>query len=162
MSATPTFYILHGDDSISRDGVLARMREAMGDVAGYRILLHPPALRALGLKRKIGLGPFQRPVLELLKAMRRLRGTPLDLFGYASVRRLERELISEYRALMEAEFDSLTPDTYERARQLAALPDVIRGYEDVKRANVERFREQVRTVRSPDAQPVALTIKPTG
>ena len=31
MSATPTFYILHGDDSISRDGVLARMREAMGE-----------------------------------------------------------------------------------------------------------------------------------
>lgn len=31
MSATPTFYILHGDDSISRDAALARMREAMGE-----------------------------------------------------------------------------------------------------------------------------------
>ena len=145
-----------------RPGLRDAMREAIGDVAGYRILLHPPALRALGLKRKIGLGPFQRPVLELLKAMRRLRGTPLDLFGYARVRRLERELIAEYRALMEAELDSLTPDTYERARRLAALPDVIRGYEDVKLANVKRFREQVRAVRNPDAKPVALTTKPTG
>ncbi len=30
MSASPTFYILHGDDSISRDAALTRMREAMG------------------------------------------------------------------------------------------------------------------------------------
>lgn len=31
MSATPTFYILHGDDSISRDAALKRMRAAMGE-----------------------------------------------------------------------------------------------------------------------------------
>lgn len=31
MSMTPTFYILHGDDSISRDAALARMRKAMGE-----------------------------------------------------------------------------------------------------------------------------------
>ena len=31
MNATPTFYILHGDDSISRDAALARMRKAMGE-----------------------------------------------------------------------------------------------------------------------------------
>ena len=31
MSATPTFYIFHGDDSFSRGLALARMREAMGE-----------------------------------------------------------------------------------------------------------------------------------
>jgi len=31
VSATPTFYILHGDESVSRDAALARMREAMGE-----------------------------------------------------------------------------------------------------------------------------------
>ena len=31
MSATPTFYILHGDDSISRDAALTKMRDAMGE-----------------------------------------------------------------------------------------------------------------------------------
>ena len=31
MSATPTFYILHGDDSISRDAALTKMRAAMGE-----------------------------------------------------------------------------------------------------------------------------------
>ena len=143
-----------------RPGVAEAMRDAVGDFAGYRILLHPPVLRALGLKRKISLGPFQRPALVVLKALRRLRGTPFDLFGYARVRRVERELIAEYRALMEAELDSLTPATYERAMKLAQLPDVIRGYEEVKLAGVQRFREQVRAIRSPDASPVALTAKP--
>ncbi len=145
-----------------RPGVADAMRDAVGDFAGYRILLHPPMLRALGLKRKISMGPFQRPALVVLKALRRLRGTPFDLFGYARMRRVERELIAEYRTLMEAELDSLTPATYERATKLAQLPDVIRGYEDVKLAGVERFRQEVRAIRSPDARPVALTAKPAG
>ena len=143
-----------------RPGMADAMRDAVGDFAGYRILLHPPVLRALGLKRKISLGPFQRPALAVLKGLRRLRGTPFDVFGYAGVRRTERELIAEYRSLMEAELDALTPDTYGRALELAGLPDIIRGYEDVKLANVERFREQVRAIRSPDSRPVALTAKP--
>ena len=145
-----------------RPGAAEATRDAVGDFAGYRILLHPPVLRALGLKRKITLGPFQRPALMLLKALRRLRDTPFDLFGYAKVRRVERELIAEYRALMEAELDSLTPDRYERANKLAQLPDVIRGYEDVKLAGVEQFHQQVRAILSPDARPVALTAKPAG
>ena len=145
-----------------RPGLRDAVRDAVGEFARYRILLHPPVLRALGLKRKIGLGPFQRPALAALKAMRRLRGTPLDLFGCTELRRLERQLIAEYRDLMETELDGLTPATYERALQLARLPDVIRGYEDVKLAGVDRFREQVRAIRSPDARPVALTAKPAG
>ncbi|MGI6870621.1 DUF6537 domain-containing protein [Amycolatopsis sp. 3B14] len=47
-----------------------------GDGARYAYQLHPPVLRALGLKRKIALGPWSRPVLRLLRAGRRLRGTP--------------------------------------------------------------------------------------
>ena len=145
-----------------RPAVRDAMRDAVGDFTGYRILLHPPVLRALGLKGKVSLGPFQQPALGLLRAMRRLRGTPLDLFGYARVRRIERELITEYRALMETELDALTPERYERAVKLAQLPDVIRGYEDVKLAGVERFHEEMRAIRSPGARPVALTSKPTG
>ncbi|MXZ54484.1 MAG: indolepyruvate ferredoxin oxidoreductase family protein [Acidimicrobiaceae bacterium] len=145
-----------------RPGVRDAMHDAVGDFAGYHILLHPPVLRALGLKRKIRMGPFQQPALGLLKAMRRVRGTPLDLFGYAKVRRIERELITEYRTLMEAELDALTPERYERAVKLAQLPDVIRGYEDVKLAGVERFHEEMRAIRSPGTRPVALTTKPTG
>ena len=59
--------------------------------------LHPPLLRALGLRRKLQLGPwFTRP-LRLLRRMKTLRGTRWDPFGYATVRREERQLITWYR-----------------------------------------------------------------
>src|SRR5262245_62057286 len=61
---------------------------------------HPPLLRALGLRRKIRLGPWFRHALRALRALRRLRGTALDPFGYAAVRREERRLVPWYRELM--------------------------------------------------------------
>ncbi len=140
----------------------AAIRAAFGDdAAGYRLLLHPPFLRALGLKRKLGFGPRWRPALKLLRAGRRLRGTRLDPFGAAAVRRLERALVDEYRAIVEAELDGLDPAGYDRAISLARTPDLIRGYEEIKLANVERFREAVRAIRSPAAVPVELSPKPT-
>jgi indolepyruvate ferredoxin oxidoreductase len=78
--------------------------------------------------------------------MRRLRGTALDPFGRARVRRVERALIAEYQALLDKTLVGLGPETYERAVRLASLPDLIRGYEEVKLRNVERFRREVRAL----------------
>jgi len=111
-----------------------------------RYLLHPPILRALGLKQKIAVGRWIEPAFRALVALRRLRGTAFDPFGHAKVRRLERELIGEYRGLIERALSALNGDGYERAVKLAALPDLIRGYEDVKLKSVERFREAVRAL----------------
>jgi indolepyruvate ferredoxin oxidoreductase len=36
----------------------------------------------------------------------------------------------------------LSGDRYDRAVRLAELPDVVRGYEEIKLRNVERFREE--------------------
>ena len=41
----------------------------------------------------------------------------------------------------------LSPENYERAVKLAKLPDVIRGYEQVKLKNVARFREEVQKLK---------------
>jgi len=60
------------------------------------------------------------------------------------VRRVERALPAEYRALVERTLAGLSRATYERAVSAARLPDLIRGYEDIKLRNVERFREEVR------------------
>ncbi len=108
--------------------------------------LHPPLLRALGWKRKIKLGRWFDRAFRLLVAMRGLRGTALDPFGYAEVRRVERALPGEYRALVEKALIGLSPETYERAVKLANLPDVIRGYEEIKLRNVRRFRDEVRAL----------------
>jgi len=115
---------------------------------GVKIQYHlqPPILRALGLKKKIKLGTWFDGAFRLLAALRGLRGTALDPFGRAKVRQVERALIGEYRSLIEKALADLSNGTYERAVKLANLPDLIRGYEDIKLRNVERFRAEVRAL----------------
>ena len=108
--------------------------------------LHPPILRALGFSTKLKLGRWFDGAFRLLVALRGLRGTALDPFGRARVRRVERQLVSEYKALVEKALVGLSPESYERAAKLAGLPDVIRGYEEIKLRNVQRFRDEVRAL----------------
>ncbi len=129
---------------LSLDPELGAMVEAEfgpGATVSYR--LHPPVLRALGLRRKIRLGPWFRPVFWLLGAMKVLRGTPFDPFGRTRVRRLERELITEYRAAVENLLARLTEDTLADCVRIAALPDLVRGYEQIKIASVDSYRTQL-------------------
>jgi indolepyruvate ferredoxin oxidoreductase len=118
-----------------------RARFGAGAKISYR--LHPPVLRAAGLRRKLRLGPWFKPVLRVLAAMRRLRGTRFDVFGYTAVRRAERELIAEYRQVIEQLATLLRPGNHALAVEIAALPDLVRGYEDVKLAAVARYRERL-------------------
>ncbi|HLZ69027.1 MAG TPA: indolepyruvate ferredoxin oxidoreductase family protein [Dehalococcoidia bacterium] len=124
----------------------AALRAQVGAGAKVEWNLHPPLLRALGLKHKISLGSWFTPAMHGLKAAKALRGTPLDLFGYAEVRRIERALIAEYRALIERALETLTPATHADAVALAGLPDQVRGYEQIKLANVATFREQAAAI----------------
>ena len=114
-----------------------------GTNARIKYLLHPPFLRGMGVKKKIAFGGWFEPGLWLLARLKGLRGSWLDVFGYAQVRRTERLLIREYRGLVEAELADLSPDTIDRAIKIARLPDLIRGYEQIKLDNVARFREEV-------------------
>jgi indolepyruvate ferredoxin oxidoreductase len=108
--------------------------------AEIHFLLHPPLLRALGLKRKLKLGRWFIPAFRLLRLGRVLRGTPLDPFGHTRVRRTERALPGEYMALVDLALARLTPATLPLALDVAALPELVRGYEAIKLAGVERFR----------------------
>jgi indolepyruvate ferredoxin oxidoreductase len=121
------------------------IRAELGD-AKVRYQLHPPILRALGLQRKLSLGTWFDGVFRLLVALRRLRGTALDPFGYGRVRRVERALVDEYRGMVERALRDLTPDRHERAVRVARLPDLVRGYEDVKLRSVRRFHEEARAL----------------
>ena len=49
--------------------------------------LHPPTLRALGKKSKMRFGPRSTPMFKALRAAKGVRGTPLDPFRWAEVRR---------------------------------------------------------------------------
>lgn len=127
-----------------RDEVTAQF--GPGAKIAYR--LHPPPLRALGMKNKIELGVGFRVAFRILRPMRRLRGTVLDPFGAAEVRRVERRLIDEYRATIDEILDGLNTDNHGLAVRIAELPDLIRGYESIKLANVERYRDQLQRLLS--------------
>jgi indolepyruvate ferredoxin oxidoreductase len=110
--------------------------------AKVKFLLHPPLLRELGLKRKLRFGRWFVPAFRMLRAGRALRGTPFDPFGRTEVRRVERELPSEYLGIVSAALDRLTPATLDTVVAIAETPDLIRGYEEIKLAGVGRFRER--------------------
>ena len=103
--------------------------------------LHPPLLRRLGVHKKMKLGPWFRGPLQALKRLKWLRGTPLDLFGYAAHRRQERALIPWYRGLIEQVAANLRPDNLPLALEIAALPDQIRGYEAIKEQSIARVKQ---------------------
>ncbi|HKH88317.1 MAG TPA: DUF6537 domain-containing protein, partial [Acidimicrobiales bacterium] len=124
----------------------AKLVDEFGPKARPRVMLQPPLLKALGLRRKIHLGPVSTPAFHILGTMRHLRGTPFDLFGYARMRRTERGLVVEYRSLMGAALDRLRSETVEQVRQVAELPDLIRGFDEVKQANIETFRLKARAL----------------
>lgn len=56
----------------------AKVAEEYGADARVQLLLRPPPLRTLGLQRKLRLGRGAFTTMRLLRAARRLRGTPLD------------------------------------------------------------------------------------
>jgi indolepyruvate ferredoxin oxidoreductase len=136
----------------------AAVRAQFGDGARYQYRLHPPVLRALGLRHKISLGPWFRPAFATLVAMRRLRGTRLDPFGRTEVRRTERALITEYREVVDQLLAGLTAGNHELAVQIAALPDMVRGYEDVKLATVRAYHEKLAELRAAFAASAAPTL----
>jgi indolepyruvate ferredoxin oxidoreductase len=119
----------------------ARREEEFGEGADVSVMLHPPLLRAIGLDHKVKLRRTARPTFKALRSMRRLRGKAIDPFGYAKVRRVERALVDEYAGIVDQAMQALTPDTQEAVAAIAGLPDMIRGYEDIKLENVSRFRE---------------------
>ncbi|MHB1445502.1 MAG: indolepyruvate ferredoxin oxidoreductase family protein [Acidimicrobiales bacterium] len=102
--------------------------------------LHPPLMKMLGRDEKISVGPWFRYVFKGLYAMRSVRGRAIDPFGHTKVRRTERSLVHEYRQVMGKATAELSEANFVEAVRLAGLPDMVRGYEEIKLANVERFR----------------------
>ncbi|WP_420863232.1 indolepyruvate ferredoxin oxidoreductase family protein [Algirhabdus cladophorae] len=94
------------------------------------------------------LGPNGRPMKKAYKAgfsrwfgplarMKRLRGTPFNVFGYSAERRMERRLLKQYEADLAVILKDVTPQTLDIAVALAELPLQIRGFGPVKEAAAE-------------------------
>jgi indolepyruvate ferredoxin oxidoreductase len=136
------------------DSARERVEEEFGVGAKVSFYLHPPVLKALGFDRKVVVGPWFRPAFALLARMKFLRGTPFDLFGLGRVRRVERALVEHYEALALAATAAIGTVDRDELVNLLELADGVRGYEEVKLANVERYLEQVRR----DARRLGLSV----
>jgi len=141
-----------------RPEFVAAVRDQFPDGEKLRYHLHPPVLRSLGVRRKVALGTWFRPAFHVLRAGRRVRGTPLDLFGYTKVRRTERAVLREYSDLVERTTRELDAATYDEAVRLAELADLVRGYESIKLAGIERFRSAVAEARVAKIAPPAPAV----
>ena len=105
--------------------------------------LHPPMLRALGMDRKIKFGRTGEPSFKALRAMKKLRGTRADPFGRAEMRKVERAMVDEYEQAITTILSRLTPANLDHAIAIAALPDQVRGYEDIKLARAKAYRSEL-------------------
>jgi indolepyruvate ferredoxin oxidoreductase len=99
--------------------------------------LAPPMLTGKdsdGRPKKRGFGQRMDRLWPLLAAMKRLRGTPFNPFGFTAERRMERALIRQYERDM-AEVLKDPARNLDAAVALAELPLQIRGFGPVKEAN---------------------------
>ncbi|MBM3279351.1 MAG: indolepyruvate ferredoxin oxidoreductase family protein [Candidatus Handelsmanbacteria bacterium] len=118
-----------------------RIEKVFEEVGYWSNLLHPPTLRSL-FPRKLGFGPWFRPLLRLLVRLRGLRGRALDPFGHTPCRRLERALVGWYCRLVEEVLALVDEGNYALACKVCSLPDRIRGYEEVKMRNAMQVQQE--------------------
>jgi indolepyruvate ferredoxin oxidoreductase len=116
----------------------SQIKDMWTEVESVSYNLHPPMLRKFGFKKKLALGPWMRRPLKFLASMKGLRGGPLDIFGRSKHRRMERELIGWYRDLIMQVMERNSPN----ALEIAALPDQIRGYEQIKEASIDKVKKR--------------------
>ncbi len=123
-----------------------------------RIQLSPPLFARVdpvtGRPKKISVGGWILPVFALLARCRGLREGPLDIFGRANERRLERELRDRFLARAEEVSEALTCETLFESVAWAEAPLNVRGFGYVKapaaRALLERWRSEVDEARAND------------
>ena len=124
----------------------ATIKDVGGTGAKASWKLHPPVLKSLGLDRKIAVRTtVGSPAMKALARGKRLRGTRLDPFGYAEVRKVERELIEVFESSIDTVLARLADGliTVDEATHIAVLPQAVRGYEDRKLERAATYRAEL-------------------
>ncbi len=123
---------------LSDAAFLAGTRTRFGVDARIAFHLAPPLLpgrdAGTGRPRKRRFGPWLLPVLKVVAALRPLRGTPFDPFGYTAERKAERAAIPAYEAAVEELMGMLSQENAAIIADILRLPLQIRGFGPVKDA----------------------------
>jgi len=125
----------------------------------YRLRFHlaPPLIAPrdpeTGELKKREFGPWVLPLLRVLARMKGLRGGALDIFGYSHERRTERQLITDYEAMLREVLRDLSPANHGVAVDLAAIPEQIRGFGHIKERNLKAAKTNEAMLRAAFANP---------
>lgn len=99
-----------------------------------------------GHLKKREFGPWILPAFKLLARLKGLRGSRWDIFGYTAERRMERQLVDDYRALIVSLLPDIHAGNYDAALALAKLPQDMRGFGHVKENNVKKAQQRQQTL----------------
>ncbi|HAJ45919.1 MAG TPA: indolepyruvate ferredoxin oxidoreductase family protein, partial [Alphaproteobacteria bacterium] len=145
---------------------LSRLKKEFDGDYTMNFHMAPPLLAPkdpdTGLPHKIAMGPWMMTGFRVLAALKGLRGGWLDVFGYTGERRLERQMIGDYKAVIAELVQALSPATHSLAVKIAGLALDIKGYGHIKHRNYEKamadqvkLLAQFRAAASAPAQKVA-------
>ena len=140
-----------------------KLKDAFEGDVHVNFHLAPPLLAkrdGKGHLVKARYGSWMWKAFGVLAKFKGLRGTWLDVFGKTEERRMERQLIEDYRKSVEAALSRLTADNFPKAVELASLPEQIRGFGHVKLASVEKAKVRWAALDAELAGPSATKVVP--
>ena len=112
----------------------------------YKLSIHlaPPLLASIDphskLPRKRTFGRWIFPVFNLLAKFKFLRGSAFDLFGYSEDRKLERQILADFEAILRDAINMDHPDTAILS-ELLSTPEHIRGFGHVKERHYAQAKQ---------------------
>ena len=127
------------------------INKEFGKSAKISYMLHPPFLKAMenipilnmlpGVKSKLALGSWFKVFYVMLKNMKFLRGTPFDFMAWFSndVRKADRKALNHYKSILSNNIDEIGNGKYQDLKEFSILPDIIRGYEEVRLETMDEF-----------------------
>jgi indolepyruvate ferredoxin oxidoreductase len=128
-------------------GFIAGLKKQYGPSAKIRFHFAPPILNlrtdSRGRPMKREFGTWMLPVLRVLARMKRLRGTPFDIFGGTAERRMERALIREFEDRVEQLLGTVDSSNLADVTDIVEQYMDIRGFGPVKDQAVEEVRTRV-------------------
>ena len=129
----------------------AALAREFEDVRTIKIHLAPPLFARTdprtGRPRKRAFGAWIMPVFGALAALRFLRESRLDLFGYSAERRLERALRDSYLEAIARIAGALSPETLDEAIAIARAPLDVRGFGPVRADAATGLLTRLRSLR---------------
>jgi indolepyruvate ferredoxin oxidoreductase len=142
------------------DGRFERLlRERFEGAYSLKFHLAPPIFAfkdaETGFRKKRTYRAWILTAMRLLARLKGLRGTPLDIFGYHPERRMERQLIADYEAVISELVEGLYTENHDLAVRIASIPEQIRGYSHVKERHITEAKAEEESLLAAWRQQVA-------